>query len=479
MSGAFLLISGSVLIMVTFMRFSLEELGWIVYAPLLVFIYERSTVKQHLALFGTLVIAYLLTVSKMVTSEIPWAPVPMFAIPMAFSTFVSMSVAGLAHRRLGARWGVYTFASMTTVLSWIQYSFTPGASWGILADTQINNLPLIQLATFTGLGGITFLVALGSGLVAAVWSSGITTVTVRKDIAAFGLILFCVLMYGQLRLSEVAPGKMIRVGGVVSPVTHKEFNSALKNIDALRSLDNELFTRTERAVALGAKVVVWNEVATVVTVAGEDALVSRGQAFAKEKRVFLLMAYAVATSVHPFYYVNKYRVYLPDGTMADEYIKRHPVPGDPHDAGFAHARVISFDGINISGGICYDYSFPEIARDNANDGAEVALIPASDWRGIDREHSRMARMSTVAAGLPMMRPVRASESIACDQYGRLLGSLPWGGSGDGVFVVAMCCARIPTVYAKTGEVLPLLLLAFVVLVSVMILRAGKKVESVS
>jgi apolipoprotein N-acyltransferase len=188
----------------------------------------------------------------------------------------------------------------------------------------------------------------------------------------------------------------------------------------------------------------------------------------------LCMAYGVALSMHPFRYVNKYRIFLPDGTIADEYIKRHPVPGDPEDAGNEHARVISFNGIKFSGGICYDYSFPEIARDNANDGAEIAILPASDWQGIDPQHSRMARMNAVAAGLPMIRPCRAAESIACDQYGRLLGSLPWNGSGDGVYVVAMRGARVPTLYAKTGEVVPVLALAFSILAFVMILGARRK-----
>lgn len=475
LSATFLLIAGSILIIVAFIRFGIGALGWVVFAPMLVYVHERTKRKQNLTLLITLIVAYILAVSKMVTSEIPWIPAPMYAIPIAIEVFVSMFIAGIVHRRLGARWGAYTFASVITVMGWIQYSFTPGASWGILAHTQQDNLPLVQLAALTGVGGITFLVALGSGLAAAAWSSGINAV--RKDIIAFGVILLCSLLYGQLRLSSTAPGKMIRVGGVVSPVTHKEFRNAYENADTLRPLDNELFARTEKAAELGARVVVWNEVATVVTMPGEEALVSRGRELAMEKDILLCMAYGVVVSTQPFYYVNKYRIYLPDGSMADEYVKQHPVPVDPHDAGHAHARVISFDGIKFSGGICYDYSFPEIAYDNANDGAEFALIPSSDWRGIDPQHALMARMNTVAAGLPMIRPVRAATSIACDQYGRILGSLPWKGSGDGVFVVEMRGARVPTLYAKTGEVIHLLALAFTILVLVLILRQSKKVES--
>lgn len=172
----FLLTTGSALIILTFMRFGIGELGWVVYAPFLVFIFEQTKLKKHLLLFVTLVIAYIITVSKIVTYEIPWTPVPMFAIPIALEVFVSLSLAGLAHRKLGPRWGVYTFASGITVMGWIQYSFTPGSSWGILAHTQIYNLPLVQLASLTGGGGITFIVALSSGFTAAAWTSGMSPI---------------------------------------------------------------------------------------------------------------------------------------------------------------------------------------------------------------------------------------------------------------------------------------------------------------
>lgn len=469
LSPALLLATGSALVFMTFMRFSLAEFGWLVFAPFLVFLHERSTLKQHLALFATLVVAFIVTVSKMATSEIPWLIVPMFAIPMAFSYLVVLAVAGVAHRRLGARWGAYTFAAMAVVMGWMQYSFTPSSSWGILAHTQLDNLPLIQLAALTGVGGITFLVALGSGLTAAVWSSGLRAV--RSDLVVFGVLVISALLYGQLRLANPAPGAMVRVGAVVSPVTHNEFAPAIENVDTLRAFDNELFARSERAAALGAKAVVWGEIATLTSVAGEAALAARGRDFAKERGVLLLMAYGVIDSVHPLHFSNKYRIYLPDGTMADEYEKRHPVPGDPNTPGKNHAQAVPFAGVKFSGGICYDYGFPEIARDNANDGAGLALVPSSDWRGIDPQHGRMALMNAVAAGLPMVRPVRAATSIASDQYGRLLGSMRSDGSGDGVMVVAVPGERVPTLYAWTGEVVPLIALAFCILIIVRVLLA--------
>jgi apolipoprotein N-acyltransferase len=455
---AFLLAAGAVLVFMTFMRYSLAQLGWVVFAPFLLFLQERGTLRRHLALLGVLVVAFILTVSKMATAEIPWVPVPMFAVPLALSYFAALALAGAAHRALGVRWGLYTFACMAVVMGWAQYSFTPGSSWGVLAHTQLDNLPLLQLAALTGVGGITFLVALGSGLAAGVYNHGARAM--RPDLALFALLLGSALAYGQLRLGSPAPGAAVRVGGVVSPVTHKEFRAAASNVDTLRPLDDELFARSVRAAELGAKAVVWNEMATLVSVPGESALVSRGQAFARERGVMLLMAYGVVKSTHPLRNVNKYRIYLPDGTLADEYVKRHPVPGDPDEVGKAHARVVTFGGVSYSGGICYDYGFPGIARDNAVDGAGLALVPSSDWRGIDPEHGRMALLNAVAAGLPMVRPVRAATSIASDQYGRLVGSLRADAMSDGVMVVAVPSQRVATLYARTGEIVPLAALAF-------------------
>ena len=289
----------------------------------------------------------------------------------------------------------------------------------------------------------------------------------------------CAFLYGELRLGSRAPGAFVRVGGVVSPVTHKEFHAALADVDTLRKFDDELFARSAKAADRGAQVVVWNEMATVVTVAGENALTVRGQAFAREHGVMLLMAYGVAKSMHPFHDANKYRICLPDGTLGDEYIKRHPVPGDPDDVGTAHARAVTFRGLNYGGAICYDYGFPAIARDNAVDGAGIALVPSSDWRGIDPEHGQMAIMNAVAVGLPMVRPVRAATSIATDQFGRVLASLPASDSNDGVMVASIPSARVGTLYASTGEVVPLVAVVFCVLTIVRVFRRRSHVTEIA
>jgi apolipoprotein N-acyltransferase len=473
-SPALLLAGGGALLWLALMRFGIAELGWIAFAPMLVALHQSGSPRRHLAVLGVLLVATNLAVAKIATSEIPLASVPLYAVPLSLSYFAAVALAAAAHRRLGVRWGVYTFAAATAALGWAQYTFTPAASWGALAHTQVDNLPLVQLASIVGMGGITFLVALGSGLAAAAWSSGLRAV--RADVAGFAVVLGAALLFGEHRLAKPAAGPRLRVGGVVSPVTHREFRHVAVSGDPneLRYHDDELFSRSESAVDRGAQAVVWNEASTLVTPSSEQALVARGREFAEQNGVLLVMAYGRVESMSPFRWVNQYRVYLPDGTLADEYVKRHPVPGDRDVAGRAHARVIPFEGTKVTGAICYDYSFPGIARDNANDGADIALVPSSDWRGIDPLHGRMAVMNAVAAGLPMVRPVRAATSIATDAYGRLLASLRADRASDGVMVVSVPTKAVRTIYDRTGEVVAPAGLAFSVLVSALLIRRRRR-----
>jgi len=92
--------------------------------------------------------------------------------------------------------------------------------------------------------------------------------------------------------------------------------------------------------------------------------------------------------------------------------------------------VVSFRGVDYSGAICYDYGFPAIARDNAQDGAGVALVPASDWRGIDPEHGRMAMMNA-GASVDLLHPGGTSLVTAQNANARLEAL------SDGVFAIAM------------------------------------------
>ena len=44
------------------------------------------------------------------------------------------------------------------IMEWIQYTFTPLASWGVAAYTMHDNVSLIQAVSLFGLAGLSFLI---------------------------------------------------------------------------------------------------------------------------------------------------------------------------------------------------------------------------------------------------------------------------------------------------------------------------------
>ena len=91
-----------------------------------------------------------------------------------------------------------------TVLEWIRGHMLSGFSFGLLAHTQADHLPLIQVADFSGAYGVSFLVMLVSGLVyrCGPWNlQNVHRWRLGPALASL-LVLAVTISYGLFRLSE-------------------------------------------------------------------------------------------------------------------------------------------------------------------------------------------------------------------------------------------------------------------------------------
>ena len=116
----------------------------------------------------------------------------------------------------------------------------------------------------------------------------------------------------------------------------------------------------------------------------------------------------------------------------------------------------------VGGAICYDYDFPAIAREHARAGAELVVIPSSDWRGIDPNHTRMARIRAIEGGFSIVRSVRWAASGAFDAHGV---TRAWMTTDDPSFVrtATVPVGRTPTLAAAIGDLPVALAAAYLVL----------------
>jgi apolipoprotein N-acyltransferase len=77
--------------------------------------------------------------------------------------------------------------------------------------------------------------------------------------------------------------------------------------------------------------------------------------------------------------------------------------------------------------MCLEDTYPDLARAYAQDGARllVAMVNTESFRetGQGLAHLRRARLTAVAAGLPVIRAANSGVSCSIDSHGRILDKL--------------------------------------------------------
>ena len=99
------------------------------------------------------------------------------------------------------------FPSVWVILEFALASFEFTGSWFALAFTQMDNLPLIQLASITGIYGISFVINWFASVANWTWEEGFSLSKSWKGISLYLGILILVLLYGgaYLTFAPTAP----------------------------------------------------------------------------------------------------------------------------------------------------------------------------------------------------------------------------------------------------------------------------------
>ncbi len=467
-----LLISGTVLISLADMRGGIGLLAWFAPVPFLLYAINYTGKKNSLLLFITILIAAHLSLLKMITPPIPIIMTPMFAIPAGVTLWLLYTIWSKLYHRTGPAFSIGTYVALLVIFEWVQSFTSEMGVWGTLAHSQLQNLPLLQLASITGMLGISAIMA---------WIAGIIAVTVQNGInrpllihwIAFSAVIIGVLLYGNIRILSSQDGPYVRVAAVTSDYIP---SGKLPDGDdpVIIAETNRMFKRSSDAASMGAKFVVWNEGSTLIEKTDESAFIKRAQSWAIDHKTSLIAAYIVPLPNEERKFENKYIWIDPDGIIAEEYFKHHPVPGEGSIQGIDKLEAVETKYGKMAGAICYDYDFPHISLEHARLGAGIVMLPSSDWRGIDPQHTMMTRVRAIEGGFSILRSVRAATSMGFDAYGRIRGSLPYFEQNDRILVVSLPTQKISTLYSRTGDLLPYLAVLYLIYSIVLILKGRKE-----
>jgi apolipoprotein N-acyltransferase len=480
---------GALLNLFGFGRWSLPIAAWL--APVFLLRYSRSgNPARNLAL---LYLALWITIFLAYRGLIPapgWAPAGITALialasllPFVLDKLVAVQVPGFASTLVfPLAWAVVDFAAGR---------LSPYGTWGSLAVTQYGNLPLMQLVSVTGTAGITFLVAWFAAVLNWAWVGRFEWAGIRIGMLVYGGALCLVLGLGAARLQfTAAPATSVRVAAIGWPeglLPRSEFwhalDPALPSADRQRlarafgSIHQYFFDATRREARAGAQIVVWPEATAPVFHEDEAALLRGAGELARQERVHVLLGMADIYSGSDRPLENKTVLIGPTGSAVLGYVKAIPVPGmESVLSRRGMRRIVTVDSAfgRIATAICFDMDFPAYIRQVGAAGADLLLVPASDWQAINRVHYTFAIFRAIENGVPMVRATRWGNSVAVDALGNEVAQLdPFVAPGQ-VMVAQVPLGHVATIYARWGDWFGWLCVAGLVALSAWGLAPGRQ-----
>ncbi|MEM6927103.1 MAG: nitrilase-related carbon-nitrogen hydrolase [Myxococcota bacterium] len=463
------LIVAAALLALSHLRYGLDPLAWVAFVPLLRFVRLQQGWRSDLTVLVATMVGMTLATAKIATAPIPLMMAPMYGVPMGLMLGLPVVLFGRLRRRLDGPGAPLLFPALAVVSEWIQYALTEIGTWGVAANTQLDDLALLQIASVTGLAGVSFVIYL-TNVALEDALDGLSSRRPRLGwLAAAAATWLVVTTLGSARLAAFETATdVVRVAAVGTDATFG--GHPLPSPAEQATIGDGLERRTRQAAADGAEIVVWNEGATFVLPAQRAAAEARWAALADELDIELVAAWVVIVQDQPLRYENLSITFRPDGSATDAYLKRHPVPGEPAVRGEAPMTVVDVDATQVGTAICYDADFPRLGLEHARADIDLLALPSSDWRGIDPIHTEMARLRAIEGGHSILRSTRMGLSAGIDPVGRFRGAMSWFDSGERVMSVALPRHGTTTIYGVLGDWFVALCAALVTLGTALALR---------
>lgn len=335
---------------------------------------------------------------------------------------------------------------------WVTYEYvnaltSPHSTFGNLAYTQMNLLPIVQVASVTGVWGIEFLLFLLPSSIAALltyyprdekWTSFATSVA---------LIFVAVIVFGSYRLFTSPPATQnIRIGLMASDLRENVWAPpGERGLHALRSYADQVAALAPH----GVQTIVLPE--KIATVADSD-LSLMDQLFrsvATTNRVNILVGidHREATG-----YSNEARMYHANGEPVTVYVKHHLVPGlESRDRPGTEFSIIS-TGPAVQGlAICKDMDFPQLSRNYGKSDVALLLVPAWDFDSDRWLHGRMAVLRGVEEGFTIARSAKQGLLTVSDSRGRILAEMRSDSAPFSSLVITIPVRQTRTFYSRFGD----------------------------
>jgi apolipoprotein N-acyltransferase len=349
--------------------------------------------------------------------------------------------------RVSKNWmTVFVYPVFQTGVGSLVSLVSPHGTWGSYGYTQMDALPVVQIASLLGSAAVVFLLGLFASTLAVGFYRG---VEMDKPWIAYGLPIVLLALgagYGFVRLHVADTEASVRVGlASVDDVIGKK--TPFKDLDAVWTAYSENVGQLARG---GARIVVLPEKMAAVA---EDQMALRQRYFsAMAQRNSIYVAAGVQIN-HEDHKDNALWLFGPTGNLLAEYRKQHLVPALEGDLRAGHEnKVIEIDGKRYGLAICRDLLFNDFGRAYGKLGVSALLVPAWDFYVDAWMETAVADMRGVENGYSVVRAGRESFLNVADRYGRVVARkrsdfLP----GRSLIASVPLGTAVPTFYSRFGN----------------------------
>jgi len=427
-----------ILLFAAFPPLDLGFLGWVALVPLLVALHGLS--PQRAGVLGAVAggIAFLTLMAWMrVFGLLAWLLVGAY-----LGAFVALFA--ILHQWIGAgrgpAVGLWAAPVVWIGLEYLRSIGVVGFPWGLLGLTQHAYPPVLQVAKYTGVFGVSFVLVLASSTLASLLSS-------RRLLPA---LLPVALIAGAVGWGDVAiqgrvPGSSLPVAAVqpnISPRLKFDPLLASANMQTLRSLVIQAGRR-------GADLIVLPETAIPFDLFGRQGVLREVGGWANRAGATL-----VATSLEGGR-ANIAVAVAPSGQAVSRYDKVRLVAFGEYGLtpGRRHAPLWTPSG-RVGIAVCFESIFPDVSRALVRNGAEMLAVITNDgWfdgtAGV-RQHAAHSVLRAVENGRWVLRAANTGLTMVVDPKGRVRGAVPPRSAR--ILVAQVGRVRTETFYTRRGDV---------------------------
>lgn len=423
---------------------------WIAPVPLLIYGFYNTKTAAFFAAFVAIAISKLNIFIFWSNQIFPPALAVILIIIWALIFACVFLLNKILISKIKSHLGIFIFPVLITTAEFILSLTIPDGTWGSLAYTQANNVILIQIASITGIYGITFTVSLFASLLAFLLTVKDQKIKYHTFILP-SLILFFVFIFGIHRI--------INAGNGINDQNVRYFNALCLDIEHLPSHSNinnpknrdivlqKYEDLIEKSNLQNLDCILLPEKITELKPDEKASYYSNFSMLANKINCLIITGWKIKESPDK----NIASVFFPGVDPVLEYQKKYLVGGWERSFGRGN-NVLIFDykKLKLGVAICKDMDFPGWLRKYSS--IDILLVPAWDFQADNWQHSRMALLRGVENGFTIIRAAKEGNQTITDPYGRIIKESIFNKNKNESMVTAKFQVnKINTLYSKYGN----------------------------